>query len=961
MTMTSLSTADFDAFFFAVHGQEPFPWQRRLCKQVLNEGWPRVLQLPTASGKTAVMDVAVFALAAGAPAARRRVAFVVDRRVVVDEASERARKLAAALARAGNGEGIVGSVATRLRAIGGSDVPLITATLRGGVLRDDAWARSPAQPVLVCATVDQVGSRLLFRGYGCGSARSWPIHAGLLGVGTLLIVDEAHCSRPFCDTALAIVERYGKWAEVGVGVPLALMRMSATVGEEADFGLDEDDYRDPQLARRLGASKPAVLELVEAGQGQEPRAAIIETIVDIAARLASEAPRLIGVVVNRVATARAAFDALPVPEGRKLLLTGRVRGWERDQLLERWKENLAANPDRSATAESGVAVATQCIEVGANLDFDALVTECAALDALRQRFGRLNRLGRLVSAPAYVVAEVSQVKEGADDDPIYAGALARTWRWLDCVAVGGPNGRVVDFGVDALKPLLPPDEELAELCTPSRHAPVLLPAHLDLLVQTSPEPEPSPTPGLFLHGRSAGADDVTIVWRADLDPDRPGTWLDLVAVIPPLAGEGCAVPFAAARAWLSEREAPLAADADVWGAPGDDEASLQGRRIALRWRGVDDSDRVDARDLRPGDTIIVPAGYGGCDGYGWNPASSDPVLDLADAVGVRARARPVLRLRDAVVRTWLRPETDPQGTAGAALTALRGWASGEEEAAPAALLETITETATLPDWARNLCRALARDGRRRVIRVDDHVSIVGSRPVQDADEESESDFSGVDDRSPLTVKVTLERHSLGVRQWAERFVQACGLPEALGDDVALAAWLHDIGKADPRFQVYLCGGDEVAAALEHEPLAKSDLNSRNRAALSRARARAGYPEGGRHEFESLALIEACPALLSGAADPDLVRHLVSSHHGYGRPLPPVIEDRNPVEVRVIHGGTESRAGSGHQFHELDRGVPERFWRLVRRYGWWGLAFLEAVLRLADHRRSEEEQRDRGDA
>ena len=64
------------------------------------------------------------------------------------------------------------------------------------------------------------------------------------------------------------------------------------------------------------------------------------------------------------------------------------------------------------------------------------MTECASLDALRQRFGRLNRGGREIEARAVIVVKEKDVKpdEALDDekplDPIYGNALARTWNWL---------------------------------------------------------------------------------------------------------------------------------------------------------------------------------------------------------------------------------------------------------------------------------------------------------------------------------------------------------------------------------------------------------------------------------------------------------------------------------------------------------------------------------------------------
>jgi CRISPR-associated endonuclease/helicase Cas3 len=98
--MNELHAEQFEEFFRALYGKPPFPWQRRLANQVCAGKWPTAIALPTASGKTACIDIAIFALACQAtwPVAQhvapRRVFFVVDRRVIVDEAYERARNLA---------------------------------------------------------------------------------------------------------------------------------------------------------------------------------------------------------------------------------------------------------------------------------------------------------------------------------------------------------------------------------------------------------------------------------------------------------------------------------------------------------------------------------------------------------------------------------------------------------------------------------------------------------------------------------------------------------------------------------------------------------------------------------------------------------------------------------------------------------------------------------------------------
>ncbi|MFQ5473705.1 MAG: CRISPR-associated endonuclease Cas3'', partial [Dehalococcoidia bacterium] len=225
-----------------------------------------------------------------------------------------------------------------------------------------------------------------------------------------------------------------------------------------------------------------------------------------------------------------------------------------------------------------------------------------------------------------------------------------------------------------------------------------------------------------------------------------------------------------------------------------------------------------------------------------------------------------------------------------------------------------------------------------------------------------------DDSASEGVPVTLADHSEHVCDRAGGFARDIGFPEELTHDIQIAATLHDLGKADPRFQVLLHDGNILQAQLSGRLLAKSNGMPRSRNARRRTRQRSGLPTGFRHELLSVRLAENAASLLAKAHDPDLVLHLIAAHHGRCRPFAPVIPDEAPQDVSVNIDGTHfsyaprADIASGHGLERLDSGVAERFWRLVRRYGWWGLAYLEAVLILADHRASEaEEQNGQTDA
>jgi CRISPR-associated endonuclease/helicase Cas3 len=953
---------DLPSFFHALWSHSHFPWQAMLADRVSRDPWPQALDLPTASGKTACIDVAVHALASQVErpligrTAPRRIWFVVDRRIVVDEAHDRARAIADKLANAQDGP--LKEIADRLRQIAGTDRPLAVARLRGGVLRDDGWARLPSQPAVITSTVDQLGSRLLFHGYSHSSLTA-PIFAGLAANDSLIFLDEAHCSVPFLQTLRAVERLRGAdWAEAPLPSPFAFVVLSATppadIPNEAIFpGAERDQALDhPVLRQRLRASKLAELVEVKTAHetGEDPL--VVETVKRAKAYVKTEKPR-VGIMVNRVRTAQEIARALHEQVGDNadvVLLTGRMRPFERDRLVDRWKPCLRANQPE-VPQKPVVMVSTQCLEVGADFSFDALISEAASLDALRQRFGRLARMGADEPASAAIIVREGDV-EPELPDPIYGNAISTTWKWLCDSATKDEGKRVIDFGVEALGAKLHDVEDLSVYLAPTVNAPILLPAHLDLLCQTSPAPHPEPDVSLYLHGKH-GPPEVRVVWRCDLSVADAGNWVETVALCPPASGEMLSVPLWRLRTWLERPDAPDDST-DIEGVGDEGEQTSSSIRPCLLWRGRDRSKVAkSADDIGPGDVAVLPAEYG-IEGLGQSAvaeALGARALDLWEPVRNNSGRASAVRLHRGVLAQWLgcAPLKDLVAQAEAPT-----WSRDAVQDAIDAVLaykpESEDEPPPPPAWWLNLLRTV-RPGRMEdhpgggivVFARETSVMRRGGEPDLFADDD---DLTSVSDR-----EISLDDHSTLVTRAAGRLAQRC-LLEELGAVVGLAASWHDVGKLDERFQVMLHHGDEIAAASAEAPLAKSVFIPASPARRRAIREASGLPESFRHELLSAQLAERHAPLPEDSHDVDLFLHLIASHHGHARPFAPVSPDLAPPGISGRLGGRHielsvQERGALPPPHRIDSGLADRFWRMTRRYGWWGLAYLEAIVRLGD--------------
>lgn len=1000
----SLDRSDFTEFFETLHRESlagtaqaersvvaPFPWQERLLDSVLATGqWAEQVVAPTGAGKTSVIDVHVFAQAlcpaADADRPPRRLAMVVDRRVLVDDQYEYARRLERRLLEAQDGS-ILAAVRRALQSLRdvaepygallddqAPESPLLVGRLRGGAPPSRHWRDFPTAAAVVCGTPDMWGSRLLFRGYG-SSPRAWPREAGLLAVDSVVVVDEAHLARQLLVTARRVAELVTVTAEPVPWRALQVVEATATPPRSSSdqrvpasvAGVDDSDLEALGLRDRLTSPKPVTLVSVTDWDSPKQTAKVIAPLADEVLELISNVPdapgatRTVGCFVNTVGRAVAVADELrrrSIDDRalRVVMVCGQVRPYDLARLRDEHPGllSVAGSPDVD------VIVSTQSLEVGVDLDLAGVVTELASGSAIAQRAGRVNRRGLRPEGRVVVTVPAGSVAGGPDGPGITANTRS------------GPYGDI------ELRAAL---EWLMERSTdPDGLAPWQLRIHRP--PEQAPHRDHYQEPQLaeaWHWARTSerlAADPELDLWLAeDFDQDtsaglvvRDGMPTDsadavkLITALPPQEHEAFSVPYRTLRKVLVAHFQPLqsagTAKSGQTEEPAPEVVVVRGDQIGvLEWRQGEG--RSPSPLIRPGDTVVIDSTSPIFSVTKAGVAFSPPVVvapdddradletattsDVLDGSGMYGRAALV---GNVVLR--IEPDRTAPITAGWSSAPFARLAAGlsdetltlgQQHDVVSAWLEHDGKHFRTSPMVRAAAELLARGAGRREEQLRRAQLIVH----RDADRGLERVVvvdrrrAGRDEDvrqvwAPTDESVLLTDHQSHVGERASAIARSLQLPEGFVEAMQLAGEHHDAGKADPRFQRRL-------GATDNRLLAKSD----HRLSFAEVRAledRSGLPARWRHEQRSVA--ESWVSIEgSGVQDPQLVARLVGTTHGHGR-------SGFPHNARGLLTSDDDSAVVAAAITLFDDGMWDELIEHTQiRYGPWGCAYLEALLRAAD--------------
>ncbi|MBX7073816.1 MAG: type I-U CRISPR-associated helicase/endonuclease Cas3 [Pirellulales bacterium] len=899
---------NFDRAFEDLTGAPPLPWQRRLYGCFLADNLPDVCDLPTGLGKTMVMAIWLIARTVNEKLPRRLV-YVVDRRTVVDQATDLAERLEKNLPNAMP-----------------QSPSLKISTLRGQLADNREWSRDPSQPAIIIGTVDLIGSALLFSGYRSSYKRR-PLEAGLLGQDSLLVLDEAQLSKPF-EKLICAIGSDGPFQKdcdgAAHGMPMRVMRMSATsdcapatkifslqidangdlTGEDAN-GITQQRFescknlkiKEPVESKNLNAAlADAAIELATDNTIVGKRIVVFVRKPDDAQEIVNQLRKHVVESVDDSGAKPKKSKSTPFSESVEVL-TGTMRGLERDKLVEqdvfkdRWLKG-ELEPADLANQVPVFLVSTSAGEVGFDLNADHMVSDLTTIDSFIQRLGRVNRRG-LGAATVVLIPDANP----ADKSDIDKARIATASLLANDMDV---SPKALAKFKKSLKP-----EQWAAATSPAPGTVELTDILLDAWSLTSiTERMPGrPDVAPWLRGIDDEQAQTTIAWRAELDVPGFGDlaredieeWFDTHRI---LTHETLSAPTHAVAKWFVERwnELPAVRKSELETSPVIvDRAGLKLVNVhaladQLSRKGGDFAAAIRNANL------VVPASFGGVD-------RRSGLLDASCL-------------------------TMPVDTAS------------DSEDSPETNIDSPCQAADVAD-ARERYREL-------VFTVDDEqvakpLGSGKSERIQNAIRFSIELEVGDDKRlqlvsyvpkweklEPGAIRQSLSEHVDLVCQRLDEILARLKLPEPLKSAASFAAQYHDHGKNRARWQ-RLVGGRPTTPGqgwLDYT-IGKSGGSMRR------------DPRGYRHEFGSLR--ELCDAFETGQlcdedGNPisaevfDLTMHLIATHHGRGRPHFP---------KGAFDPDAESRSDEVH-FTAI-----RRFARLQRKYGWWQLAWLENLLRCAD--------------
>jgi CRISPR-associated endonuclease/helicase Cas3 len=346
------SEVDFSQFFEKVTGHPPFPYQR-----VFGEATPEdcTLEGPTGVGKSASVVVRwLYRHSQNLPVAKRLV-IVEPMRTLVTQLANDAQQWSSA-----------------------SSLNFPVFLLKGGHI-DKGYLDHAGRPCIIVATLDQIVSRQLMRGYSC-SRWSWPIHFALLHNDCEYFCDETQLHGPAYNTSVRLAKLR---RELKTAVKTTVTWSSATLDrgplikagmkDLPRYNVGPEDYAHATLGEKLCRAKS-----IQAIAGD-----LVEAVVEL-----HQPGSLTLVIRNRVdAAVRLSQQLRDVHHLPVLLLHGRFREYERSQ----WQD---------LKSYRGVIVATQVVEAGVDLDARVLITDICPWSAFVQRLGRLGRNGTYQEAIA---------------------------------------------------------------------------------------------------------------------------------------------------------------------------------------------------------------------------------------------------------------------------------------------------------------------------------------------------------------------------------------------------------------------------------------------------------------------------------------------------------------------------------------------------------------------------------